>query len=413
MRKAITTLLVLAALVGLTLWLASLGGSVEIRVGETYVGLAFPVALLVLMLAFGLGWAALGGWGAVRRWPFRRAVRRAEKRRAQGEQVLTRALVALAAGNADAARLEVRRARLLLGETPNLLLLSAEAERLAGREDAAAQEFRALAQRQEARFLGLRGLLRQAMQRQDWDGALTLARDAEAAFPGAAWLREERALLAVRTNNWREALALAPPDAPRADLALAAARQEAEPSRALELERQAFEDDPAFAPAALAYAARLRAEGSPRRARSVLERAWAASPHPELAAPWLEQEPDPLLRVKRAEELVHPNPTHPESRLLLARVALDAGLTGRARGELEALVREAAPDKRAYLLLAELEEAEQGDGATGRAAQGRWLREAAHALPEPAWRCARCGAPAGEWRPVCATCGTAGEIKWL
>jgi HemY protein len=255
-------------------------------------------------------------------------------------------------------------------------------------------------------------LLRQAMQRQDWDSALALARKAEAAFPGAAWLREERAQLALRTQNWREALSLAPPDAPRAALALAAAAQETDPTRAVELERQAFEADPAFAPAALAYAARLRQEGSPRRARAVLEKAWATAPHPDLAEPWLEEEPDPLLRVKRAEELVRKNPTHPESRLLLARTALAAGLTGRARGELEALVAEGHADRRAYLLLAELEEAEQGDNPQGRAAQSHWLREAAHAAPEPGWRCAQCGAAHRQWHPICENCGSAGRITW-
>ncbi len=59
-----------------------------------------------------------------------------------------------------------------------------------------------------------------------------------------------------RTRDWREALALAPPDAPRAALALAAAGQEPDPTRAAELERQAFAADPAFAPAALAHARR-------------------------------------------------------------------------------------------------------------------------------------------------------------
>ncbi len=314
----------------------------------------------------------------------------------------------------------MRRARALLGETPNLLLLSAEADRLAGREADAATEFQALAKLPDARFLGLRGLLRQAMQRQDWDAALALAREAEAAQPGAAWLREERAQLAVRTGNWREALALAAPEAPRAGLALAAAAQEPDPAKATELERQAFESDPSFAPATLAYALRLRENGSPRRARAVLEQGWQAGPHPDLAAPWLAEEPDPLHQVKLAEELVRRNPTHPESRLLLARVALHAGLTGRARAELEALVQAdgpdrhaaGAPDRRAWLLLAELEEAEQGETVAGRAAQGRWLREAARAAPEPSWRCGHCGTSHAAWAPVCDHCGAAGEIAW-
>ena len=347
----------------------------------------------------------------MRRWPGRVRARRAERRRAEGDAAVTRALVALAAGTAEAARLEVRKARAALGDTPQTLLLTAEAERLAGREDAAEEAFRALASREDSRFLGLRGLLRQAMARGDWDAALALAREAEAAQPGAAWLREERAQLALRTRDWREALALAPPETPRAGLALAAAEQEPEPERAAELERQAFQADPAFAPAAIAHARRLREGGSPRRARAVLEEAWAASPHPDLAVPtWPTSRT--LMRVKAAETLVRRNPDHAESRLLLARTALDAGLTGRARGVLEALAQSGKADRRAFLLLAELEEAEHGETPDARGAQAQWLREAAAPRPEPRWRCGHCGTEHAAWAPVCTACDTVGQIGW-
>ncbi|MBV1796142.1 heme biosynthesis HemY N-terminal domain-containing protein [Siccirubricoccus sp. G192] len=412
MRRAITVLLLLGLGVAAALWLAEVGGTVEIKVGDAWIGLSFPIALLILFLAFLLLHGILSLISALRRWPGRIRARRAARHRSEGDAAVTRAMVALAAGTGDAARLEVRKARSLLGDTPQTLLLTAEAERLSGREAAAEEAFRALAGREDARFLGLRGLLRQAMARGDWDAALALAREAEAAQPGAAWLREERAQLALRTRDWREALALAPPETPRAALALAAAEQEPDADRATELERQAFQADPAFAPAALAYARRLRDGGSPRRARSVLEEAWAAAPHPDLAEPYRAEEPDALMRVKAVEQLIRRNPDHPESRLLLARTALAAGLTGRARGALEALVQSGEADRRAYLLLSELEEAEHGETPDTRAAQSRWLREAATARPEPRWRCGHCGTDHAAWAPVCRACDTVGQIAW-
>jgi HemY protein len=261
-------------------------------------------------------------------------LRRASRRRADGDAAITRALIALGAGTAPRALEETRRARALLGDTPQTLLLAAEAEKLAGKEDAAGSIFQKLSEDPSARFLGLRGLLRQAMQREDWPEAQRLAREAEAAQPGAAWLREERRLLAERTQDWREALALTPPDGPRAALALAAAAAESDPAKAAELEKQAIAADAKFAPAALAQAARLMAAGSQRRARNVLEAAWNAAPHPDLGTAWIEAVPAPLARVKAVEDLTHRNPSHPEARLLMARVALAAGLTGRARSEL-------------------------------------------------------------------------------
>jgi HemY protein len=412
MRRALLLLAGLAAVTALAMWLAQVGGTVEIAVGETWIGLTVPVAIMALVVAFILLHGLLSGLRWLSGLPARRRAARREQRRAEGDLAVTRALVALAAGTAQAARIEVRRARMLLGDTPQTLLLAAEAERLAGREDAAATAFKALTERPDARFLGLRGLLRQAMQRQDWAAAQRLAQEAEAAQPGAAWLREERQVLALRMRDWREALALAAPDAPRAALALAASLQEEDPARAAEFEKQAFAADAAFAPGAIAHAKRLAAAGGARRARSVLEQSWMAAPHPDLAAAWLAGEKDRLARVKSVEDLAHRNREHPESRLLMARVAVDAGLTGRARAELDALVAARAADRRAFMLLAELEELEHGDTADARAAQAKWLRAAATAPGAPRWRCAACGAEHNAWKAECGACGTVGRIVW-
>jgi len=412
MRNALTFLALLALGVAGVLWLARLGGAVELRFGDAEVAVALPVALVGSVAAFVTLHLLLLGLGALRRWPARRALRRAERKRADGEAAVTRTLVALAAGAPDLARLEVRRARQLAGDTPQTLLLAAEAERLAGREDAASEAFHALAKLPEARFLGLRGLLRQAIQREDWPTAQRLAREAEAAQPGAAWVRQERETLALKTRDWREALALAAPGAAQAALGLAAAGQEPDRAKATELERQAFRADPGFTPAALAFAARMRAAGSPRRARSTLEEAWAKQPHPELAAAYLSDVTEKLARMKAGEALVAGKPKHPESHLLLGRLALEAGLTGRARSELEALLATGLADRRAYLVLADLEEAEKGDSPEGRQAQARWLRQAAVAPPEAGWRCGHCGAEHKAWDPVCDRCGSAGTIAW-
>ncbi|KAA2213081.1 heme biosynthesis HemY N-terminal domain-containing protein [Teichococcus oryzae] len=412
MRRAIKLLLLCLVVVGIAWGLMRLGGVVEVRVGDTFIGLSLPVLLILLVVLFTVLHLLLVAWRALVNWPARARAKREARNREKGEAALTRALVSMAAGAPEAARGEVMRARRLMGDNPQLLLLTAEAERMAGQEAAATEAFQALAKREDARFIGLRGLLRQAIQRQDWPAAQQLAREAEAARPGTTWLREERAMLALRTQDWREALTLAPADTPRASLALAAAQQEPEPARAADYEKQAFQADPAFAPATVAHAARLAAAGSTRKARSVLEQGWRAAPHPDIAQAYLEGEADPLARVKLAEALVAENRTHAESRLLLARLALLAGLTGRARSELEALVESGEADARAYLLLVDLEQAEHGEGPVFRTAEAKWLRAATSARPEPRWRCGHCGKTHAAWKPVCDQCNTPGRIAW-
>ena len=93
-------------------------------------------------------------------------------------------------------------------------------------------------------------------------------------------------------------------------------------------------------------------------------------------------------------------------------VRAEPGLTGRARGVLEALAQSGRADRRAFLLLSELEEAEKGDTPDARSARAQWLRDAANAAPEPRWRCANCGTEHAAWGPVCSACGTVGQIAW-
>ena len=136
-------------------------------------------------------------------------------------------------------------------------------------------------------------------------------------------------------------------------------------------------------PAALAYATRLRAAGRERRALVVIRHSWAIAPHPDLADFALAPVSDNLQRMQAAQRLTEANPDHAESRLLLARTALEAGLTGEARRHAEAAAATGLNQRRLWLLLAEIEEAEGGDSETGRLAQRDALRHAAAADPDP------------------------------
>jgi HemY protein len=301
----------------------------------------------------------------------------------------------------------------LLGDSPQTLLLVAEAGRLGGREDEAEEAFRALTKQKEARFLGLRGLLRQAVDRRDWPEALVIAKQAEAAHPGTVWLRQQRAELALQTENWAEALELIGPDPRRPTYYIAAADAEADPARALSFAKQAWKQDPSFTPASLAYATRLRTSGHEKRAQACILDSWKRAPHPDLAAFALAPEEDKLARARAAKRLVVTNPTHPESRILLAQVALDAGLTGEARHQIEAAQAEGLHQRRLCLLLAEIEEQENGNTEAGRLAQREALRRAAVAEPDPHWQCTNCHTDHAAWHPKCDTCAGVGTLQWL
>ncbi len=409
MRRVLALLASACVTVALAWWLAGLPGEITISVAglaietRTGIGVLGAVLLLVMLLV------VLRLMLAVLHIPRALRARRARRRREKGEDAVTTALVTLAAAEPDAARAAARRAREFLGDTPQTLLLDAEAHRLAGRDGEAAAIYRRMEARADAAFLGLRGLFRQAMAREDWTEASDIARRAAKARPGGAWLREERLALAARIGDWDQAQGLAEPGPPRLAFATAAAQAATSPDRALMLAKRAWKLERGFTPAALAYATALRAAGRESKAQSVLAEAWRDFPHPDLAELALAPVTDKMARMASATKLSAGAAGHVETHFLLARTALDAGLTGEARRHLQAAQAGGLAQKRVFLLLAALEAAEHGGDA---AAQREALLRAAAAEPDPAWHCDACGAAHGEWHPACPACHVAGRLRW-
>ncbi len=405
----IVKILLLAAIAtGAAWWVAELPGRVAVDIAGYSIETTTPVALVALALVLLAGAFVIRLVGALLRLPGLSGRWRMERRRRGGEVAITRTLVAIAAGAGNDARREAHKARRLVGDTPQNLLLAAEAARLAQRDDEAEAAYRLLANRDDAALLGYRGLFRLAVGREDWAEASVLATQAERAHPGANWLRPERSRLAIRTGNWAGALELAPRGPEGAALAVAAARAETDPGKAAALTKKAWKLDPTLTPAVLDYAVCLRDVGKEKTAQSVLRHGWTVAPHPDLAESALRPLTVALERAQAAQRLTSANPQHPESRLLLARTALEAGLVGEARHQAEAAEGAGLHQRRLYLLLAEIAEAEAGDPSVGRAA----LRRATEAEPDSAWRCWSCHAAFPTWHGACPACTSPGSLRW-
>jgi HemY protein len=408
MRAILLIIGLSAAAVGAGWWVQHLVGNISLQIGATTIQaplsmavLALMVLVLVLYVLFRLLATVLGLPGT-----FRRGGERSRRRR--GDQAVTGTLLALAAREPADARREAARAVRLLGETPQTLLLSAYAGSISGNEEEAEAAFTKLSERKDSAFLGYRGLLRLALDHEDYPRAAQLARDAEAAHPGAAWLRGERTQLALRTGAWADALQLTQDDAPKAGFGAAAAEAEANPAVAHKLAKAAWKRDPALTHAAIAYARRLREGKREKAALEVLRTSWAANPNPELADFALAPVPDRMVKLKAGGDLVKLAPEHAESHLLLARLSLAAGLTSEAQRHVEAARNAGLDQRRVYLLLADIAEAE-GNEPSQRDA----LRQAAMAPPDPAWRCEACGTTLGGWNPACPVCHTPARVRWV
>jgi HemY protein len=197
----------------------------------------------------------------------------------------------------------------------------------------------------------------------------------------------------------------------RAKAALLAARardlRHAEPRQALQAATRALGIDPGLTPAAVAAAQLLAQAGRQRKAAHIIEGAWRLAPHPDLAEAYLTLQPNPTAaeRLKQMTKLAALKPEHEESRVALAQSRLAAREFAGARSALAPLA-DGRPTARVCLLMAEIEEAE--NGTTGLARE--WLGRAAHAPRDPAWMAG--GAVAPHWEPVEPETGRIGAYVW-
>jgi HemY protein len=408
MRLVLGLIALTAAAVGAGWWLQHLTGNLSLSIGTLQVQTPLSVAIIALIVIVIAAYLLLRLLATIFHLPGAFRARGHHSRRRRGDAAVTDTLIALAAREPGDAKREAARARRLLGDTPQTLLLAAYAGSIAGDTGEAEAAFEKLAERNDAAFLGLRGLLRLAVDRGDLPRALELAREAEKAQPGAAWLREERTHLAVLTNDWHEALQLTANGPPRAAIAAAAAEKETDPNTARKIAKQAWKQDPSLPAAAIAYARRLREAGREKSAQDVLRRTWAVNPHPEIADIALAPGVDKMERLKIGTALVHDSPDHPESRLLLGRLALEAGDTAAASRHAQVATSAGLNQRRLHMLHADIAEAD------GREPDQRHaLRLAATADADPSWRCTSCGATHDQWWPACPVCHAVGKISWM
>ncbi len=157
---------------------------------------------------------------------------------------------------------------------------------------------------------------------------------------------------------------------------------------------------------AAALAGRVLAEaGALRKASRVVNIAWDAQPHPDLAQVLGNLRFGDVARdrLKRIEALAKKVPGNIEGALALARAALDAQEFAKARAVLAPYL--ATPTKRVALLMAELERAERND--EGRARE--WIARALNAAPDPTWTAE--GHTSDRWLPVSPS-GRIDAFEW-
>lgn len=387
---------------------------------DTYFGIALIALFIGLWLVIALYRMFRGLLGL----PGGFMDRRATRRRDQGVNALSLGMAAIAAGDAEEARKQARRAEKLLDDPAKTRLLSAQAAALGGDTAAADRYFDALTERPETKFVGLVGKLRQALEAGDTAAALPLARQARNLRPDSAFAARSLFTLETGAEDWDEAQKtlfdavrrdLIPEDeAKRYRIAIDMERArlrdlDGDAEAAADFAARALKVDPGFVPAVRLVARADQKNGRARKAQRLVEDAWRAAPHPELARLYsgLWPEDDPAQRFKRLQKLTGSDGGGAVGRVALAETAIAAELWGDARAALERI----PSDERTatvYRLLAYLAQAEHGDAAEARGL----LEQAGTAPPDATWTCEDCGATASDWSVICGNCGNFASLTW-
>lgn len=420
MSRIILFLILIALAAAGAAWVADQSGTMVLSWSVWRIETSFPVfvlALGILVVAAVLLWTIFRGlW----RTPERIRRGRRERQQARGHRAITHGLLAIGHGDAAAARTHAEVARRLASHDPLALLLHAQSAQLDGDREGAQRAFRAMAERPDTRLLGLRGLFIEAQRADDPAAAVTIAEEALKHAPSSAWASQAALGFRCAGGDWTGALAILDNNLSSGLIDKAQYRRQRGvllTARALELEvsdrdlsrnivMEAIKLAPTLIPAAV-LASKFESEAHQiRRAMRIVEAAWLAQPHPDLAEAYAHVRlgDSARQRLVRVETLAAKVPGHPEGALAVARAAIDASEFARAREALEPLLAE--PTQRVAMLMAEIERSEHGDSGRARA----WTLRAVRARHDPVWTAD--GYVSDRWRPVSPVTGRLDAFQW-
>ena len=420
MIRIILFLLLIALGAAGATWVAEQTGDVMLSWGGWRVQTTLPVFVLALGITVV---SAMMLWAILRflwRTPERLRRSRRERRQARGRQAITQGLLAIGHGDSTAARMHAEAARKHAAHDPLALLLHAQSAQLDGDREGAQRAFRAMAEREDTRLLGLRGLFIEAQRADDPVAAVMVAEEALKLSPSSSWASHAVLGFCCAKGDWAGALKILDNNQSAGLIDKATYRRQRGvllTARALELEKvdrdlsresvaEAIKLAPTLVPAAV-LASKYESEAHQvRRSMRIVETAWLAQPHPDLADAYAHVKLGDAARQRlvRVQTLAAKAPGHIEGALAIARAAIDASEFAIAREALAPFI--AQPTQRVAMLMAEIERTEHGDSGRARA----WTLRAVRALHDPAWTAD--GYVSDRWRPVSPVSGRLDAFQW-
>lgn len=345
------------------------------------------------------------------------------RRNIKGNNLLIDGLSAIAAGQNHEAKEVISVACELLPDNPLTHFIAAQACYMTGDEEAATKHYSSLLKDKRTSFLGLRGLITQSKNREQYKFAQEYINKAISIRPDSPWLQEEYLQNTIKLaqkgifpkiekekitkylakSKWQRHQAMLYWLRLQNTSHIAGAEKE-------KVHLKIFDYAPDWTENVQQLVEYYLSNESYSKAQKLLMDAFKAHPHRALGVLWdlVFQDMQPIDRYRTMEKLVLKKEEHPESQFCLATSAIKAQLWGQAKGHLDNLLSHGY-SRTACNLMAELMELQH---PTQFELAREWWQRASQTASDYEWQCNSCHSSSEKWHLVCENCQSIDQIYW-
>lgn len=341
--------------------------------------------------------------------------------------LVLRTMTSITAGDMKEARYNLRELKKLVGNDPILDLLKMKIYKGEKDFDKMEKLSAKIMKNDDIRLVGMKAAVEAQMQKKEFADALKTANKAFELRQDLYWVIESAFELRAKAGDWEGALQvlasgvkkkMIPQDRYKRLKAIvlfemaAEAQEKGDETNFFRLCTQAVEADETLVAAAVALARYYVANDNQfRKASKILMNAWIKNPTDVIAYEYLKLYPkdDITAKIQRMETLAQHNVLRPSlNNIILAELATEGGLWGKARSEMEMfLINNPATQKLAGMV-SKLEKYGNND----KKEAAKWEEKIETCAEDAKWVCDECGQVTDEWEAVCPHCRAFGQSHW-
>ncbi len=421
--KGLRFFIALSVLCVIGVLITSYPGEVKFNWFDYSISLPIGLFLACLTVIFGLVASLYNLWKWLWNLPQNYLIYLQKKRIQKGNNLLIDGLSAIAAGQNQEAKEVIAIACELLPDNLLTQFIAAQASYMVGDEESATRQYMSMQKDRRTSFLGLRGLILQAKDREDHKLVQEYINKALAIRPDSPWLQGEYLLNTVllaqkgifpKTDKNKLTKYVSKVQWSRHLAMLSWLKLQNTPSLASnekeKLHLKIFDLAPDWTENVQQLVEHYIRHQSFSKAQKLLIDSFKQHPHRTLGLLWdsVFHEMEPVDRYRAMEKLVASQEDHPESQFCLASSAMKAQLWGQAKEHLDNLLSHGYTRTGCNLMadLMELQHPAQFDLAR------EWWHRASQISSDYEWQCNSCHNHFDKWQLICSNCLTVDQIYW-